>query len=472
MVPSQTPSLRQEASPLQRGRKTQAQEHVQRLSLTPLMRQSLQLLAMPSYELGTWLWQEALSNPAIELDDLTAADDISVADWSVDDADLRPTLGRLWDEGDFDQLANAVERYTLTDDLTEQLALLELPPTLRRVCDYLVFSLDERGYVRDGVLETLATVPGVEMLATEGLRVIQSLEPAGVGARSLEDCLCLQIERAGGPDAGRCAALVRDYLPQLASNNVGAIARGMGVSRAEADRLAAIVMRLNPVPARGYEVTCAPLPPARPEARVLPGEDGTLEVIPERAWHECVHVARDCLDAAQRAQGEDVRFIEASIRSARDLAHLVEARDTTVMSVIRDLVARQADALCEGPGSLVPLSMAEVAADLGVSESTVSRVVHGKWILAPCGMVELRSLFSARGFVSSETSTEISAAAVKGMISQIVSGEDAAHPLSDQRISDQLGKEGLSVSRRVVAKYRSAMGIAPASVRRRARTRT
>lgn len=434
----------------------QEQRQSQRLALTPRMRQSLAMLQMPAFELDQFIEQQAVENPVIDLDALSEPD----LDWEAE-------LGYASFDDENDKFATAAAHETLRDDLLFQLMALDLEKPVRTIVEYLVDSLDERGYLPEEMVPESVSDPRLRILFARALSVLRSLEPAGVGAHNLAECLKLQLARvAHAPEV--CYLAVDECLDQVANGSVRIIASRLGISVAEAQRCCDIISSLEPIPVRGLS-TSPDATYVKPEAVVRATETGRLSVERVSAWTDKIRIAEPYAGSLASYDKATAEFVAQGVRQAQQLIEDVRLRESTVMSVIRIVVRRQSEALFDGRAALVPMTMEEVADELGVNVSTVSRAVQDKWLLAPYGMMQLRSFFTKASFTQEGRGDghAISNEAVKARIAEIVSAEDAAHPLSDQAMCDQLVAEGIDISRRTVAKYREAMGIPGASKRRR-----
>lgn len=432
----------------------QERRQQQRLALTPRMRQSLALLQMPAQLLDEYLQQQAVENPVIDLDGLSEPD----LDWEAG-------LGyAALDETD--KFATAYAPETLRDSLLLQAGALNLEKPVRQVIEYLINSLDERGYLPEDMVPSGIANPDLRVVFARGLSVLKSLEPAGIGAHNLQECLKLQLARISAPEV--CYLLVEECLEQLAAGSVRLIAARLGVALPEAVRCCEIVSSLQPIPARGSN-TSSDARYVKPEAVVRATEAGGLTVERVTAWTDKIRIAEPYAGDLAGYDDAAAAYVAKHVKLARQLIDDVRLREDTVSRVISVIVERQSEALFDGRAALVPMTMEEVAEQLGVNVSTVSRAVQDKWLLAPYGMMAMRSFFTKATFVQEGAGDgrAISNEAVKARMSELISAEDAAHPLSDQAMCDTLVNEGIDISRRTVAKYREAMGIPGASKRKR-----
>ena len=434
----------------------QEQRQKQRLALTPRMRQSLSLLQMPAFELDQFIEQQAVENPVIDLDGLM-----------TDDLDWESELGYAPLDDESDKFATAATPETLQDSLLFQVGALDLEAPVRKVVEFLIGSLDDRGFLPEDMVPEAIADTTLRIVFGRALAVLKSLEPAGIGAHNLKECLKLQLARTkSAPEV--CYRIVDESLEQVAAGSIRIIATAYGISVSEAARCCSIISELSPIPARGTN-TSSDAGYVKPEAVIRATEAGGISVERVTRWTDKIRIAEEYtgqLDGYDRAARE---YIATNIQAAEQLLADIQQREGTVMAVIRAVMRRQSEALFDGRAALVPMTMEEVAEELSVNVSTVSRAVQDKWILAPYGMMPLRMFFTKASFVQDGRGEghALSSDAVKARLAELVSAEDTAHPLSDQAMCDTLVAEGIDISRRTVAKYREAMGIPGASKRRR-----
>ncbi len=283
------------------------------------------------------------------------------------------------------------------------------------------------------------------------LTVLQKIEPAGLFARNLAECLQLQLAEAGQMDP--VFALILGNLALLAQGDLTRLSRMAAVSETEMLRRFRIIRGLNPKPGTQFEGFAAE-PLREPDLLVRREADG-WQVALNRSALPSLQIVRAAAGSA------------AALAEARLLGRMVEARNTTLLRVARAVIEVQQTALTRGPSALVPLTMAEIAAMLELAESTISRVVAGVSVDTPLGTFWLRQLFVGRVASVSEDGPALSTAVLRAAIGQLIAGETAAAPLSDAAIVQGLALHGMAVARRTVAKYRGLLGIAPAHRRRR-----
>ncbi len=437
----------------------QRMELAQALKLSPTLLQSMGILQMNTLELAGYLKDLALENPVMEY---TEAGE-SMGSWESFASQV-PWLGDtgapaggepVGEPGRVDSETESLEFL-----LEEQLARLGLDKGLFAVCSYLVGLLDEKGWLDPEELENLVETGVPRALLAQGVETLQSLDPAGVGARSLGECLALQVKRLPG-NHGVALAICEGYLDLLAAEQYGALARKLGVSQSQVKEAAQVIRGLDPDPAGSLAPAPAVVEYVRPDAWVAE-IDGELKVFVNQWDLPQFHLSDQYLRLAKAGQEEETAvYLRQKIQQARWVLQCVQRRQETLEKCLKALVAAQEGYFLgrqEAPG---PLLRRELAEKLAVHPSTVTRTLGHKYIQCRQG------LFSTAYFFGRRTGPgEQSAQQVKARIARAVREEDPAHPLSDQALTELLAGEGMVLARRTVAKYRQAMGV-PAKHRRR-----
>jgi RNA polymerase sigma-54 factor len=482
----------------------------QKQMLAPRMIQSMEILQLPVMALEERIEQEIQNNETLEVDeaggDLPAAEPaVAVADapepppertvderplivdqehanqadfertydWAneypdSDDDRSRPSASQLDDAGDryLDVMANMVERpETLSNHLHEQLSNYELSEAERQAADKVIYNLDANGYLPMPLADLIDPEgpPGQLELLETGLATVQTMDPPGVGARDLRECLLLQI----GPDtphARQLRRLVADHLEDLAGNRLPLIERKTGYSIEEIERLRGQLHDFSPKP--GAVFTAPVVPPVKPDVYVDQLADGTWKVRLEDIDLPNLRISptyRQMLlspdtDPATR------EYIKRKINAAQWLIEAIEQRRSTLLKTAQAIVDHQTRFLTEGPEAIEPLKMQQIADRIGMHVTTVSRAVDDKWLQTPRGLQPLRRFFVG-GTVSAD-GEEVAWDAVRLKLQEIIQAEPKDAPFSDDDLVLELGKAGITVARRTVTKYRKAMKI-PSSRQRR-----
>ena len=461
----------------------------QHLTLTPQLQQSIRLLQLSTVELNQEIEQALAENPILERDEgeaegappVDGAAPLHPASGSSSAAeeapaperhdDLSPDFASAWqgggdDDGDNDRSISAHDAPTLRDHLNEQLSLMNLPARDRALVELLIDSLDEDGYLTQSLEEIAALMATEAMVGVEelgiALRHLQNLEPVGIGGRGPKECLALQLRaRCIDEPAGRLALhIVEHHLDLLASRDYARLKTLTGADDAALRAAQSLIQGLNPRPGAVF---------ARLEARyVVP------DVIVRKtrgAWRaslnpEAMPRLRINRLYAELASGRasSGAGLASKLQEARWLIKNVRQRFDTILRVAQAIVERQRHFLDHGEVAMRPMVLREIADMLGLHESTISRVTTQKYMATPRGTFELKYFFGSH--VATETGGAASATAIRALIRQLVEAEDARTPLSDAQLSKILGKQGIVVARRTIAKYRESLLIPPVRQRR------
>lgn len=439
-------------------------EQSQKLVLTPSLLQAINVLQLTTLQLEQYVQDQLLSNPMLEVDESARPEEPKAIDWAEYAKSVAYEPGQQ-DEDPVDDSRETASRsgVTLADYLSSQLSFSGLRSDMLPIALYVACCLDEDGYLRVSE-EEISEQTGADVATVrQALLHVQGMEPAGVGARSLTECLSLQLIRKG-LDSPLVMLLVKDHLEDIASNRVAALAKKLGVKPAAVQDACDIIRTLDPKPGRQFG--------SDTQAQyIVP--DVTIEL---RGGHLAVSVSESASprliispyyrhlleDPQSDAQLKD--FLEDRLNSAAWLIRSIQQRSQTISSVA-GAIAKMQEGFFTNRSGLVPMTLAQVAELAGVHESTVSRCTSGKFAQTPRGVFELKDFFSG-GLQAG--GGEVSTDSVKKVIRQYIEAEDGRSPLSDQAIAQMLQQEkGVSISRRTVAKYRENLGIPSSSGRKR-----
>ncbi len=449
--------------------------HALHTTLSPRLQRAVRLLQMSSLDFSQAVRDALDQNPFLEQDEGTPVADLPLADpedvpgaqapegigWGAD------PVGRARSEdadGVFDTL---VAPASLADHLMGQLNLLPLPQRDWAIAAAVIESLDEDGYLRTPLQDVAATLPldpppeADELVIA--LRRVQSLEPAGVAARSVVECLQLQLP-AIACEARRALAarVLRECIECLANRDLNAVARRLGVTPAEAEAACTALRRLDPRP--GWRFGAPSVAYVTPDV-IVKKMRGQWTAMLNEAVVPRVRLNRSYAEMFRRHRGAEHGELGAHLQEARWTVRNVEQRFSTILSVAQAILRRQHRFLAYGPMAMKPLALREIAQEVGVHESTVSRVTNNKFMATPVGVFELKYFFS-RGLATA-SGGECSPTAIRGLIQEMLAAEPPGQPLSDVDIARELALQGLNVARRTVTKYRQQLKIAPAERRRR-----
>jgi RNA polymerase sigma-54 factor len=470
----------------------------QHLTLTPQLQQSIRLLQLSTVELNQELERYLLENPLLERADLAAPEEGETAapapngaasesgeapsaeegreeppSYSEDHAQFSEEPfgaggGRRDDEerDDFTQFAAAEP--TLQEHLLQQLSLTGLTQRDKRIAAMLVAHLDEDGYLKPELEElreaTMAAIPDVEIEDLQiALKHVHHLEPTGVGARDLAECLELQLRAMPESTPRRDAAieLVTKHLDVLAARDFNRLKRLLGVDEDELRDIRSLVLTLDPKPGRAF---------GQGDVRyivpdvVVRKAGGRWTAALNRDAMPRLRINKMYADILQASRENGGKHLAGQLQEARWLIKNVQQRFDTILRVSQAIVERQRHFLEHGEVAMRPLVLREIASTLGLHESTISRVTTQKYMATPRGTFELKYFFGSH--VATEAGGAASSTAIRALIKQLVAAEDTRAPLSDARISQILGEQGIVVARRTIAKYRESLQIPPVNQRK------
>lgn len=462
-------------------------EQTQKLIMTPELRQAITILQLSSIELSVYIDQQLQENPLLELQEgegqefdqngnselesqqnFNEVEENRQLDWQeYFQESSNPTLLK---NQNFNQTTYAFEDFlsqsvTLTEHLLLQLRLTSLKKKEHNIGEYLIGNIDGNGYLQATVQEIARDLKVEEEEVEKVLSVIQTFDPAGVGARSLEECLLIQVEQKGFHDT-LLRLVIQNHLLDLAKAKISWIAQALGVALQDVQRAADTIKTLDPKPGRnygnpkdaGYIIPDVVLQKVDDQYFVLINDSMMPRITISTAYRSALAQEGNC--------DKDARcFVENKLNAAAWLLRSIEQRRQTLHKVVSCLVELQKDFLEQGFKYLKPLNLKTVAERTGLHESTVSRAISNKYIQTPLGVLEMKRFFSS-GLTKSSGETT-SAESVKRFIREIVLSENSLHPYNDQIIVDMLKTKGIQISRRTVAKYRDKLGIATARQRKR-----
>ncbi|WP_245983656.1 RNA polymerase factor sigma-54 [Ammoniphilus oxalaticus] len=452
------------------------QEQSMKLAMTAELRQAIAILQLSAADLVDFIHQQMNENPALEPIhiELTSREDLSEHlsetnfEWSDyirarAQGDYSASAVRSIDN-EFDPLERVADQtQSLESELLGQLAGIQsLDARLQTVCACLVGNLDEKGYL-DLTVEQLAVACQVELKeARKALGIVQSLEPHGIGARNLKECLMIQLSVKGMGES-LAYQIVKNHIQALADGKMQQIATSLKVSLQQVQAAIDQIRDLDPRPGLRYERFISHY--------IIP------DVFVDRAANEWIISVNDRFAAHLKIsenyrtisrQEQEVRhYMREKLRDARWLIKSIEQRNLTLYRVTEAIVHTQRSFFEKGVAFLKPMTLKEIAEVIGAHESTVSRATDHKYAQTPRGIFPLKYFFSSG--VSTIRGEMTSSESVKAKLSAWIKKEDGSRPLSDQKLSDRLNAEGISISRRTVAKYREQLGILPSAKRKRYR---
>lgn len=458
----------------------------QRMMQSPQMIQAMQILQLPTADLEQRIEQELQENPFLELREQTPLESEPAQAGSKNERErLLETLDQMERSAGelrltrksqrpnreaadqrYEALQNAPDRrFSLSETLISPFHLLDLNAKQRAVGEYIIYSLDDRGYFSEPFDAVVAALgPEVSPAEVEqALRLVQELGPPGIGARNLQECLLLQIAKIPG-EHELARLLVEKHLEDIQANRLPKIAKEIGRSISEIKEAIEFLRHLDPRP--GAHLGGASSESVHPDV-VVEEIDGKYELRFERGTLPELQISPTYREMLQQAKG-DARvqeFLKRRIESAKAFIDAIHQRQSTVEKISREILRRQKDFFDHGREKLRPLRMQDVADEVGVHISTVSRAIAGKYIQTPHGIFDLKFFFT--GGTMTDSGEVESQTAIKEKIVEIVHSEDPRHPLSDDDIAKVLLRNsGVPIARRTVTKYRKTLKIPPSNLRR------
>jgi RNA polymerase sigma-54 factor len=476
----------------------------QELKINPRLYQAMDLLYMPLLDLQQHLKQELLNNPFLEMVEPEDEEEEEGEGAETEEAPPQEEQKANNDEIDWEGILLdgfdaggrreeheekeyyepvTVDTRDLSDHLRDQIALLDLDPRQMLLAEEFIGNINEDGYLACPVEDIRQSINDVVIEAAEAadrdldevpvytedemyrmLEVVQALDPPGVGARDLRECLMLQL-RDAGLEQSVPYRLVRDCFDELINHRWSEISKRFGISPSDVQKAADEIAKLDPKPglmysdaSDNYIIPDLVVEKIDGKYHVFLNDANLPRLKLSRAYQE---IARD----KKKFDGENKEFISNKLNSANWMIQAIEQRRQTMLKVMNYIVERQRDFFEKGVQYLKPLTLREVAEVISMHESTVSRVTNEKFVQTPRGVLPLKFFFSSG--LSTTGGEDVSARGIKDQIQKLVENEDPKHPLTDQAIVNILKESGVQIARRTVAKYRDQLGVLSARMRKR-----
>ena len=432
--------------------------------LSQKMIQSVGLLQMNSQELSEYISELSLENPMVEFESEAPADEqemrLRKLEWLAG-LDEQNRAYYNYDREDsentgFMENISGHRTETLSDVLRLQLLSGHYSPQEMKIFDYLIDSVDSKGYLALPAEQVAETFHISVKDAESYFGILRELEPDGVCAAGPRECLLKQIDKKGGEDWDVERALISECMDLIARNKLPAAAAKLGQPLERVTTALERIRELNPIPAQGFDTETA-LHYVTPDITIVKFEDHFEILLNEYAYPK-IRVNKYYLKLLRSGCDEETKkYLTEKLRQIEETQGHIERRGSTLMELAKFLLERQRDFFEHGEQGIRPLKMKEAAAAMNVHESTVSRAVRDKYLQCPWGLYPLSYFFSAG--IAGEDEEEISARKIRLEIRKLIDGEDKKKPRSDQKLCDLLQEQGIAVSRRTVAKYREEMGI-------------
>ncbi|WP_028844476.1 RNA polymerase factor sigma-54 [Thermodesulfovibrio thiophilus] len=455
----------------------------QKLALTPQLQLQLKLLQLPQLELSQYIQLELMENPMLELDE--DLENIQEKEQTVEESDEPLAVDKLEkimiddyfteraDDGrDLGYFNLGIEEkpsfelfYSTTDDLWQhllwQLRLSKAPDKIRVVAEMVIGNIDEDGYLK-ATEEEIAKMSETDIESVKkAIEVVQGFDPAGVGARNLKECLILQI-RALELENTIIKSVIEEYLDDIKKKKYEHIARKLAISIDEVIKAVKIIEKLEPRPGRNFSKTMVNVPVPDVYVNKVEGQYQIIlndEGIPKLRLNKLYRQ----LFTEKQLQTQERKYLKEKFKNAVEFLKSLEQRNKTIYRVTESLLKFQKDFFDKGVSYLRPLNLRDVAGELGLHESTISRVTSNKYLACEHGIFNFKFFFSN---ALSSNQGNVSTTLVKELIQNIINEEKAENPLSDKEIAEILQKRGIDIARRTVAKYREELKIPPKPLRK------
>ena len=449
-------------------------EQTQKLIMTPELRQAIQLLQFTSLELNQYLKDQIQENPMLDMANIDEKHenideydkDREEIDWKeyieqYDDISYRPQIDKNPEEYNYENFVT--ESQSLREYLLFQLNVLKIDEDDRKIGEMLIENIDENGYLM-GELDQISLDLGVENKKVENvLQIIQTFDPLGVGARNLKECLLIQVREDGYIDP-YVELLIKDYLEDIGNNRLSKISKELNIDLKEVQFICDYIKTLEPKPGRAYNDSCGEVKYITPDA-TIEFVDGEYIILLNDVTGPRLNINNFYRDLIrQKGDSNATKYLTEKLNSAMWIIRSIEQRRQTIYNVIESILKFQMDFFEKGEIGLKPLTLKEVAEDIDMHESTISRATNGKYVQTPRGLYELKYFFTAG--LSSDKG-DMSSTGIKALIKDLIDREDKKKPYSDQKITDILKEKGIEISRRTVAKYRDELEIPSSSIRKR-----
>lgn len=448
----------------------------QKLVMTMEMQQSIKLLQMSSYELLQHIDKELQENVVLEVDSNVEnikednfknnelAEYRNLVKYLEFDSYNSRTYSQDEEKEQISPLNFISSKPTLKDYLRDQVMYSGASKSLQYMCNYIIDNIDARGYLDKEIVEEASKELGVSYEWVErSLEIIQSLEPAGIGARTLSECLLIQLERKGIQNEV-LERIINNYLFEISKGKYQQLSKILNIQPREVQEYEDVIKGLEPKPSRGF-FTGEEIGYVVPDVyiRKLDGEYIVLmneSILPKLMIN---NTYKNVLEFSEDKNA--IEYVKEKINSAMFLMKSIESRKNTLCRVMEEVVKAQREYFEKGESFLRPMTIKFIAQKLDMHESTVSRAIRDKYVALNSGEIKkIKSLFTSYVNVNSE---DVSTNNVKNMIEKIIEGENRGKPFSDSVICERLNKLGVDISRRTVAKYREELGIKSSSQRKR-----
>ncbi|WMJ82492.1 RNA polymerase factor sigma-54 [Clostridium sp. MB40-C1] len=445
----------------------------QKLIMTQQMQLSVKLLQMSNFEIQKYIEKELQENPVLDAeykknDNDKIKDEIDYKKFmkflESDDYGHGGYGGYSKDEEEVSPFNFISAKKSLKEFLIDQLIELQETNYIKAICEYIIENIDKKGYLATS-MENIAEELSIPIEAGEKcLKIVQSLEPDGIGARDIKECLKIQLIKKDLKD-NKLFSIIDNYLELLADNKYNVIAKNLNITPQQAQKYGDLIKTLEPKPSRGFytgEETKYIIPEAYikkidGEYHIIMNDGGMPRLNINGLYKQIINNEED---------KQTVKFVKDKLNSAVFLIKSINQRENTIYRILEKILEVQREYFDYGEQYLKPMTLKEIADYLEMHESTVSRAIREKYIYTDKGTIKIKDLFTT-GISRVDSFEDVSAKIIKNKIIELVENEDKKKPFSDQKIADLLKDKNIDISRRTIAKYREEIGIKSSSKRKR-----
>lgn len=450
-------------------------EQSQKLIMTPELRQAIKLLQYNSIELEQFIVEQIEVNPLLEMEKPIHEAEEQHENTKKEEIDWKEYINNYDDISYVSQGANTEKENplenmfateeTLSEHLLFQLEVSDFDESEKSIGRFIIDNIDDNGYLKANI-EEMASFLCVEKLSVESvLSLIQDFEPVGVGARNLAECLVIQLKHKGIKDEDTFL-IIDKYLEEIGENRISKISKETKISPARVQEIIDIIKSLNPKPGSMFGNNSEKIRYVVPDV-TLKEVDGEHLIIVNDSTAPRLRINDFYKQMINSANSETSDFISEKLNAAMWIIKSIEQRRNTIYKVVEAIYNHQKEFFDKGELHLKPLTLKEIADEIEMHESTVSRTTNGKYIQTDRGTFELKYFFSSKLNAVDHGDEDVSSTAIKSQIKEMIKAEDNTKPLSDQVIVEKLAEQNIQISRRTVAKYREEMNIPSSSGRRR-----
>ena len=438
-------------------------QQTQKLIMTPELKQAIEILQLNAFELNNLVENEIETNPLLEKEESIEEVDIIELTKYIQ----RDQYNIYNTDSDDDEVEDTYENYisskpSLIDHLMFQLHVTPIDIKLKKICEYIIYSLNSNGYLKDSTMDIAKALKCDEKYVIDALNIVQGFDPAGVGARNLKECLKLQLISKGEFN-GLIKDIIEYHLNEIAENKFAYISKLYNVSIKEIQNIVDKIKSLNPKPGSNF-YTANDVKYITPDVYVLKDNDDYIVLVNDSLLPR-LKINSQYQKILNGLVDDDVKnYISSKLQSAFWLIKSIESRRETLYKVVKAIVEVQKGFFDEGINFLKPMIQKHIAEMIDMHESTVSRAINGKYVDTPRGLFEIKYFFQSG--ISNSNGYELSSESIKNLIKKLIEDENPQKPLSDQTIADILKEKNINISRRTVTKYREECKI-PSTVKRK-----